>query len=168
MAPERGQIEHFPLMKTTYGGGKNKANIIIEYFQPHQHGSRNSSGHCSSNMNMADGRTQMGGTRIRSLLTQNPLRTPRPRIYSTPLKYKIQWGEWVLSGYWPGSQSASQPSIHSFIHIHIHIHLVGVSMVCYFDVAGRPAGQANLRINYVTLCGRSGCNSTAIKIANHR
>lgn len=169
MTHESGQIEHYPLMTTASGVGKSG---YIQ--QPFSIGTTNSSGHCNANMNMADWRTLMGVTRIRSQLTQKPHQLyGYEYIWNTPQCSKNPWGEWVPpSGYWPAV--AIHPSIHSFIHIHIHIHNhihdhpEGVFVVCYFDVAGRPAGQANLRINYVTLCGRSGCNSTAIKIANHR
>lgn len=170
MTHESGQIEHYPLMTTTSGVGKSG---YIQ--QPFGIGTTNSSGHCNANMNMADWRTLMGVTRIRSQLTQKPQQLyGYEYIWNTPQCSKNPWGEWVPpSGYWPAV--AIHPSIHLSTHSSTSTSTTtsttiqkGMFVVCYFDVAGRPAGQANLRINYVTLCGRSGCNSTAIKIANHR
>lgn len=117
MTHESGQIEHYPLMTTTSGVGKSG---YIQ--QPFGIGTTNSSGHCNANMNMADWRTLMGVTRIRSQLTQKPQQLyGYEYIWNTPQCSKNPWGEWVPpSGYWPAV--AIHPSIHSFIHIHIHIH----------------------------------------------
>lgn len=120
MTHESGQIEHYPLMTTTSGVGKSG---YIQ--QPFSIGTTNSSGHCNANMNMADWRTLMGVTRIRSQLTQKPQQLYGYEYMEHPsvLEKSMGWvgaAKWLLAG---SSHPSIQPSIQSFIHIHIHNHI---------------------------------------------